>query len=187
MDNFLLERLQSGDKKALAEVYSMHRSSFIQFALKYHRDEALIYDIYQDAVIALYEKALMGKLQLETCHLKTYLFSIGKFMLFTKLKKNSKMEFLEDDQQVLDQYEEESLTSFFYEPDPQVKILENNIAKLGSKCQELLRLFYYEEKKIHEIKEIMGYNHNDVVKSQKSRCMKSLKDAMNSKSFEDAE
>lgn len=181
MDNYLLARLQNGDKDALAELYSLYRQSFIHFASKYYHDQSIIFDVYQDAVIALYEKAIQGKLELRTCNLKTYLFSIGKFMLLTKSKKDSRTEFLDEEQSVVDQYGTEELIDFYEEADPTTKLLEKSISMLGEKCQELLRLFYYEEKNIQEIRDIMGYNHSDVVKSQKSRCLKSLKESMNTK------
>jgi DNA-directed RNA polymerase specialized sigma subunit len=39
-----------------------------------------------------------------------------------------------------------------------------------------LQLFYYEEKKLDEIQEQLGYTSKDVLKSQKSRCLKQLKE-----------
>ena len=48
--------------------------------------ELAIEDIFQDALIALYENAQNGKLDTIKSSLKTYLFSISKFMLFKKFK-----------------------------------------------------------------------------------------------------
>jgi RNA polymerase sigma factor (sigma-70 family) len=178
MDNDVLERLSFGDRKALEEIYKKYRGPFIQFALKYHHDRDQICDIYQDVIIALFEKCLKQKLQLSRGSLKTYLFSMGKFMLFTRLKKNANTKFMDSDgahgleEEMMEPFE------FLYEKDPAVLLLENALQALGKKCQELLRLFYYEEKKMAEIQVLLGYNHTDVVKSQKSRCMKSLREVI---------
>jgi DNA-directed RNA polymerase specialized sigma subunit len=50
------------------------------------------------------------------------------------------------------------------------------LKKLGEQCQKVLTLFYYEEKKLDEIQSLLGYTNKDVLKSQKSRCLKQLKD-----------
>lgn len=178
MDNNLLDRLSLGDNTALEEIYRKYRAPFIQFALKYHTDKNQICDIYQDVIIALYEKSMKQKLQLSSGSLKTYLFSMGKFMLFTRLKKNSNTDFIdiENDQDLFEGLVESF--EFIDEKDPQVILLENALESLGKKCQELLRLFYYEEKKIAEIQVLLAYNHTDVVKSQKSRCLKSLRESI---------
>ncbi|MFD2037366.1 RNA polymerase sigma factor [Belliella marina] len=178
MDNNLLERLSFGDKIALEEIYRKYRDPFIQFAMKYHSDRNQVCDLYQDVIIALYEKSIKQKLQLSSGSLKTYLFSMGKFMLFTRLKKNATTDYIDSEkdrdlfESLVESYE------FIDEKDPQIILLERTIDTLGKKCQELLRLFYYEEKKISEIQEILSYNHTDVVKSQKSRCLKSLRESI---------
>ncbi|MCH7409474.1 sigma-70 family RNA polymerase sigma factor [Belliella sp. DSM 111904] len=176
MDNNLLERLSFGDTTALEEIYRKYREPFIQFASKYHADKNQICDIYQDVIIALFEKVKKKKLQLTTGSLKTYVFSMGKFMLFSRLKKNANTEFISNDNDYFEGLAD--YHDFLDEKDPQVILIENGIASLGKKCQELLRLFYYEEKKLSEIQEILNYNHTDVVKSQKSRCLKSLRSSI---------
>ena len=42
-------------------------------------------------------------------------------------------------------------------------------------CQKILELFYYQEKKLGDIVNALGYDNKDVVKSQKSRCIKQLR------------
>jgi RNA polymerase sigma factor (sigma-70 family) len=178
MDNLILQRLTHGDKTALEEIYRKNRESFINFALKYHPDKEDILDVYQDVIIALYEKSLRGSLILTTGNLKTYLFSMGKFMIFNRFKEISNIESINEtniDHHLL------AVTENLYskdQKDPKIIQIEKALQSMGPKCQNLLRLFYYEEKKMIEIQEILKYNHTDVVKSQKSRCLKSLKEAI---------
>jgi RNA polymerase sigma factor (sigma-70 family) len=49
------------------------------------------------------------------------------------------------------------------------------LEELGGKCREILYLFYYRGFSLEEIVEKLGYSNKDVAKSQKSRCLKSLK------------
>lgn len=183
MSELLIERMKTGDKSALAEVYKLYREPFVQFALKYHRDSELLYDIYQDAAIALFERAVQGKLDLEKSSLKTYLFSVGKFMLFTKLKKDPGYQAIEEDMEVqLGLYEDASI--YVNEPSQKVAFLAKAIRQLGEKCRQILELYYYENKSMKEIQLQLAYNHPDVVKSHKSRCMKTLKAQFENKTFE---
>ncbi|MDR7128981.1 RNA polymerase sigma factor (sigma-70 family) [Algoriphagus sp. 4150] len=183
MSDILIERLKSGDKAALGEIYKLYREPFLQFAKRYHQDVELLHDIYQDVSIALFDRAVSGKLELEKSSIKTYLFSMGKFMLFTKLKKeHPNLELKEEQEWSQGFYEEAKL--FIEEPDPRVFFLGKSLAKLGEKCRKILEFYYYENKSMKEIQQIMEYNHPDVVKSHKSRCMKALKESFKHKKFE---
>ena len=93
-------------------------------------------------------------------------------MIFKKLKKE-KITILEDDNLNFvfkdDMDEEDSKNS-------QIILLQDAFDKLGERCKEVLKLFYYDENKLEEIQEKLGYSNKDVLKSQKSRCLKQLKD-----------
>ena len=83
-DKQLIKQLKNRDRNALKEVYNDYRREFFKFANRYETDQSTLEDIFQDALIALYENAQNGKLDTIKSSLKTYLFSIGKFMLFKK-------------------------------------------------------------------------------------------------------
>lgn len=63
----------------------------------------------------------------------------------------------------------------------QVQQLGIVFKKLGEQCQKVLRLFYYEEKKLDEIQQLLSYSSKDVLKAQKSRCLKQLKELIQKK------
>ena len=135
-------------------------------------------DIYQDAYIVFYENFTTGKMLELTSSVSTYLFSIGKYMILNQLRKNSKsvnsdliMERVKDNNELFDESiaHDEPLT---YEQE----LLQKHFDKLGEKCKKVLTLFYYRGFSIEEIMEAEGYNSENVVKSQKSRCLKTLKE-----------
>jgi RNA polymerase sigma factor (sigma-70 family) len=129
--------------------------------------------VYQDSIIALCENAKKGTIDNLESSLSTYLFSIGKYMIYRILKaKNKRISIAYDNQlpQVLeDEYKE------VYD-ESETALLQENFKKLGEQCQKVLRLFYYEEKKLDEIQIELNYTNKDVLKSQKSRCLKQLKE-----------
>lgn len=175
-DKQFIEQLKSGDKKALDTIYLSYRNEFISFANKFslHKDDAL--DIYQDSIIVFYENVRSGKLKDLTSTVKTYLFSIGKYKIYNTLNERKKI-VDQTDFEASSNFEDDSL--FTDIPEEQTQKLQESFEKLGKKCREVLRLFYYEGQSIGEIQNILHYTSKDVVKSQKSRCIKQLKELVN--------
>lgn len=167
MDKQILA-LKNGDRREIEKLYNEYRSGFILFLTRYGVPQEELTDIYQDSVVALIENARKGMMDHLEVELKTYLFAIGKFMVFKHLKKEKEIT-------------SEDLLVEWYNADGEEmeeSRLQEALKRLGSRCYELLNLFYYEGKKLDEIQVLMGYDKKDVLKSQKSRCLKQLKEMM---------
>lgn len=174
----LILLLKKADKEALKMVYIENRVAFINFARKFHLSNDDIVDVYQDAIIVIQEKAILGDLENLTCSLRTYLFGIGKYMLFDKARKNNKRVANFPLEKEDHNYKEIS-DDFFKTPNKLELLLQKGFATLGKKCKEVLHLFYYRGFTIDEISERLNYKDKNVVKSQKSRCIKQLKEKIN--------
>lgn len=167
--------------KEIQELYTSHRSAFLNFGKKYGLDYDDLVDIYQEAFIALRNHALSGKLSTVKSSLKTYLFGIGKFMIFDLLKEKNKTTALDtntlsaymDIESIHTEIENDELTL-------EQQILRTHFKKLGKKCKEMLTLFYSRGLTIDEIVEFTDYANGSVVRSQKSRCLKTLKEMIKS-------
>ena len=168
----LTEQIKKDDHRAIQKIYEDNRKGFILFAGRYGLDKDDVLDIYQDAVIVLIENIKKGKTDDLKSSLTTYLFGIGKLMIFQRAKKKGREI----------SYGEGEKPDFENElPDEQersdeVRLLQEMLQKLGEQCRNLLTLFYYEEKKLEEIQALLGYTTKNVLKTQKSRCLKQLKD-----------
>jgi DNA-directed RNA polymerase specialized sigma subunit len=98
-------------------------------------------------------------------------------MIYKRLKQQKKMYSIDEDT---------TLDSLKIDTDYSVDLIEDlsedqqklQIAfkSLGEKCKAILTLFYYRGFTIDEITNELNYSNKDVAKSQKSRCIKSLKD-----------
>ena len=170
-------QLKKGDRDTLKKIYLEHKREFFKFANRFHLKDMDLEDIYQDAMIALMENAQKGKMDDLGCSIKTYLFSIGKYMAYNHTRNKSKTYHTKDDY-VFDKHEYETMDSIleneslsFYQ-----KKIVDGLKKLGNKCREILTLFYYSGLTIEEIMSAQGYENKNTVKSQKSRCLKSLKE-----------
>lgn len=181
-----LEELRKGSDKVLKQVYEEHRSKFLNFARRYSLSEEEIVDVYQDAYIIFYNNIMSGKIESFTSTIGTYLFGIGRNLIFDKMKKNKKMVRSEYDLAIVGEedelvstleIEEKSLTR-------EQELLQQYFGTLGKQCQELLTYFYYRGYTIQEIMIAENYNSENVVKAAKSRCMKTLRERIQANTHE---
>ena len=171
----ILARIKENDRTVLDKLYVDFRDPFINYFKKYQIGEEEIKDIYQDTMIAFYQKGVQGKLSGMTSSIKTYVFGIGKHKAIDFLRKKSKkkgnISFAKDEyEQISIENEELSIEQ---------KKLNQHFTALGESCQKMLRLFYYRGLSIQEIVRIGNYKDANTVKSHKSRCVKQLRTLVN--------
>jgi len=170
----ILELLKTGNKDTLQRIYSDNRGTFINFAKKYNIDENDAADIYQDAIIVLYENAINGKIEELNCSISTYLFAIGKYKFFQTHREYAKVDF-DHNLFVQEKNIEYDVNPFDEGITNQQRLLRKYFPKLGERCKEILVLFYYKGFNLDEIREHLNYSDKSVLKSQKSRCMKQIR------------
>lgn len=179
-DNQLLAALAQGDPQALQALYSQHRSSFIAWAIKQFRCETEdAADLYQDAVIILYENAIQGKV-VGSGKLSTYLFGIGRNLILKQVSKYQKF----TDADALPEHEGNLAEGWVDAPlelNERQVLLQGALASLGEACRRLLVRFYYDRYSTEAIMAEFGYKSSDVVKSQKARCMRGLRKMLGDK------
>jgi RNA polymerase sigma factor (sigma-70 family) len=176
-DQQLIESLKQGDTRALQNFYSAHRREFIgwvQKAFGYPPEEAT--DIYQDAIIVVYENILSEKITTLKASLKTYLFSIGKNKLLRKIDKDKRMESEPESVPMLREVSTELDDE--QELHARYQAFADYFETMGDPCKSILYLYYFKNLAMQKIAAMIGYKSEDVVKSQKVRCLKTLKTAV---------
>jgi len=168
------------DSKKIKDIYDAHRAPFLHFGRKYNLTQETLIDIYQDAFVALRKNALQGKLDSVKSSLKTYLFGIGKHLIYNELKRQKKLVPLTNDSEEMTEGIEAISLSTTPELTEEQQLLQLNFKKLGQKCRHMLTLFYYRGLTVKEITKKEGYASENVVRSQKSRCLRTLKEYINS-------
>ncbi|MDP5081297.1 MAG: sigma-70 family RNA polymerase sigma factor [Winogradskyella sp.] len=176
MEQHYVDALKTDNEKLIQELYNTNRPKFLGFAKKYNIDESDSIDIYQDAFLALRKHAISGKLHEVNSALNTYLFGIGKHLIYKKLKAYSltktydaQLHKAENDYEEITLETEKELTE-------QQQSLQYYFKQLGKSCQQMLTLSFYRGLTNDEIATLEGYESEAVVRSQKSRCLKTLKD-----------
>jgi RNA polymerase sigma factor (sigma-70 family) len=165
----LQERMRQDDKTALDFIYRAYKNGFINYASKYELSREDLEDVFQDAVIAVYQNFAIKKTVLKSSSLKTYLYGIGKNMIFTRFKKQIKTVEVIDDIITEEKLEDQ-------EPTLEQHLLAKHFKSLSTSCQEILKLFYYRGLNVREIVTSTDYKDENTVKSHKSRCLKGLKE-----------
>lgn len=169
-----LQSFKEAGDTVLKKVYVNYRAPFVNFARKFQLSEDEILDIYQDAIIVLRENIQSGKIEELNSSIKTYLFSIGKYKIYTHLRENNKMRVV-DEQQIEEEAQDFDLDLGSERLTEKQTILKKSLEKMGGKCKLILELFYYHGLTIDEIRISENYENNNTVRSQKSRCLKTLK------------
>lgn len=134
-------------------------------------------DIYQDAFVILYTNITHGKLVSLQASLKTYFFGIARNLIMDKFRSDQKQK-KETGNIRTEWYEHEAAEIILSQQEHQEMMIEKvkeNLKKLSAPCQQILTLFYFEKLDMRTIAVKLGYENENVVNSQKARCLKYLK------------
>lgn len=183
-DQELLKKIKENSDN-LGYVYKNCKSNSIRFMKKMtsKMNEYELEDVFQDAVIVLYEKITKGNFEL-TCSFQTYINTVCRNQLLNTLKKTEiTVDFIENNEDDDDNSElsylniTDSLDVIDNTNEPYFQAIEKALLKIkdaGGHCYELLTLFWYHKKSMNELAETFGYSNADNTKNQKARCQKRL-------------
>jgi len=129
-------------------------------------------DIFQEAMIVLYEKVRTGSFELN-CQLKTYIYSVSRRLWLKRLGQLQKLypevesheEFVPVDQE-LDIHEQRNAD---------FQMMDKALSNLGEPCKSLLEAYYLQRKSMQDIAADFGYTNADNAKNQKYKCLMRLK------------
>jgi RNA polymerase sigma factor (sigma-70 family) len=131
------------------------------------------WDNFQETMAALFVNVSKSNFQL-TSALKTYIYQINRNMWLAELKRQKKRPI-----RIHDNEDSElaylDTTNEIIEKELKLKLIENEIFKLGENCQRIIKLYYHLKKSMKEIALEVGYTNSDNAKSQKAKCIKQLK------------
>ncbi|HEY4060576.1 MAG TPA: sigma-70 family RNA polymerase sigma factor [Puia sp.] len=168
----LLEGLALNDRKAIEAIYKQHYNMVQSLILNNsgYPDDAR--DIFQEAMIVLYEKVKSGTFELN-CQLKTYLYSVCRRLWLKRLSQLQKtspevdnLEMTVPVEEELEAHEQRNLDFLF---------MERSMKNLGEPCKSLLEAYYLQKKNMVEIAANFGYTNADNAKNQKYKCLMRLK------------
>ena len=171
-EQILLQGVATNDKKAIETIYRENYGSIQSFIVKNNGYPDDARDIFQEAMIVLFEKATSGSFEL-TCQIKTYLYSVCRRLWLKRLQQlqrfNPSVEILEETIAVEDELETHNKRN------EDLILMENALMKIGEPCKSLLEAYYLQKKSMPEIADFFGYTNADNAKTQKYKCLVRLK------------
>lgn len=168
----LLRGLAKNDKKAIEAIYKNNYNMIQSFILNNNGSSDDAKDIFQEAMIILYEKVRSGSLELN-CQIKTYVYSVSRRLWLKRLQQTNK--FVSNLDQVHDIVQVEIDLDEHETRNREFVLLDKAILSLGEPCKSLLEAFYFKKKNMQEISSSFGYTNADNAKNQKYKCLMRLK------------
>jgi RNA polymerase sigma factor (sigma-70 family) len=168
----LLQGLARSDKKAIEIIYRDNYNMVQSLIINNSGSTDDAKDIFQEAMIVLYEKVRSGTFELN-CLIKTYVYSVSRRLWLKRLQQMNRyapaIENLQDTVPVEEDVEEiERINNEF-------QAMEKAISSLGEPCKSLLEAYYLEKKSMQEIASFFGYTNAENAKNQKYKCLVRLK------------
>ena len=168
----LLKGLAQNDSRAVEALYKSHFSMIQHFVTNNNGSFDDARDIFQEAMITLYEKVQLDNFAL-TCQIKTYLFSICKNLWLKRLQQMGKYSAPLSAQEETISVEED--LDRFEKKDAAFVIMDRALNSLGEPCKSLLEGYYLNKKGMQELASQFGYTNADNAKNQKYKCLMRLK------------
>lgn len=179
MNNNYVNRIIDGDSRAFDEVYKTNKAQFIalmKVSQKLSREDAE--DLYHKACAVFYNNIATGRISrdsLGNTQIKAYLNNTGKYILFNERRKRQ-VPLAVDTERMMRLDEKTMDEEYDKEQDDKLFIIRTTVWNMPQPCAQILNLAVYLKKSNKEVARIMNYSGEDTVKTQRSRCMKKLKD-----------
>lgn len=171
-EKILLQGLAKNDKKAVETIYRENYTMVQSLIINNNGSADDAKDIFQEAMIVLYEKARSGSFELN-CQIKTYVYSVARRLWLKKLQQASRyggdIGNAENVVPVEEDVEEHSRRDIEFD------MMDKAILGLGEPCKSLLTAFYLQKKNMLEIAQSFGYTNAENAKTQKYKCLMRLK------------
>ena len=168
-DEGLLIGLQKGDRTALKHIYKECWPMVAGFVRQNNGNEVEAEDVFQDAIIVLYEKAKDTSFHL-TCSIKTYVYSVCRNKWLKHLRGTTSLTIIDSyADSIAEDLPEENIYQTFSDE------LTDAVRSLGEPCQKLLLGYYFERLSLEQLALQLDYASPNVAKQRKFKCLERLK------------
>jgi RNA polymerase sigma factor (sigma-70 family) len=168
----LLKGLAQNDRKSVETIYKQHYNMVQTLILNNNGNIEDAKDIFQEALIVLYEKAKSGTFELN-CQIKTYVYSVCRRLWLKRFHQSQKFTPEVENMEDVIPVEEELET--FEQRNKDFLLMDKVMQTLGEPCKSLLESYYLQKRSMMEIAGDFGYTNADNAKNQKYKCLMRLK------------
>ena len=167
----LLQGLAKSDKKAIETIYKENYNLVQALVVNNSGTSEDAKDIFQEAMIVLYEKVQSGSFELN-CQIKTFVYSVSRRLWLKRLMHQNRFSISdghEDSVSIDEEMEEHEKRN------AEFTMMEKAMNGLGEPCKSLLEAFYLQKKSMQDIASSFGYTNSENAKNQKYKCLMRLR------------
>lgn len=173
-DAEIIDLIKKGDPRGLNTAYEAFRTEFVHWLMKFQKcDNEDAREFYQAAILIVYDNIHAGKLDNLRSSLKTYLFGIGKNLVWQQYRTNQRQQAIGAEFYLQNHLQSDDDHGQAMEMN--LEIISHSFDQLGEPCHELLEQFYFHRRSMDEICASMGYKNPESAKNQKYKCMERLR------------
>jgi len=171
-DSEVILGILNNSESVLKRLYIGYFPMVLQLIINNSGDGDDAKDIYQEAIIILYNKVKTGDFELSS-KLKTYIYSVCRRLWLKRLSQMNRYGGdIKDFQEYLAVDDE---TERQNDRDIQFNKMGDALKLLGEPCKTIIEDFYIHNRSMQEICDTFGYTNADNAKTQKYKCLQRLK------------
>lgn len=156
------------------KIYNKHKSPSIYLLRKRGCSANLAKDIYQEAMIVLWNKLNDNNFVL-TSKISTFIHGCCKMLWLKEIEQRKKIA------PDIEPPEDSSIQYSTFDQDFEDEIVQQEIQKLRQPEQDVLNLFLFEKMTMQSISEQLGAKNASVIKTRKYKAIKNLSKSINKK------
>lgn len=170
-----MKEVKRGSTWAVNHFYVLYKYDVMTYLRSRHQDEEILLTVYHETVIFTLNKLEGGDLEDYSGSILPYLKSVAWNLLRNLLRKQKVQvelpESLTEEENFLDQYLNEKKNIRM------MAALEQALSNLGEKCQKLIELAFFTDKKYSnsDLSELLALSSANSVAVTKNKCLNSLK------------
>lgn len=170
-----IEAIKHDENAALKKMYSQYHDIVCDWLqAKFSMPSTESKEIFQLAVVILYDNFITGKLTTLPSNASSYLIGIAKYKAMEQYRQKSKFVNIEISDSLLHNHEDVL-------EDDKNDILQDKISKvekamngMGDPCKNILQMYYYKKMDMSAITKELKYKNTNTTKNLKYKCLKRL-------------
>jgi len=170
-EKLLLQGLAKSDNRAIETIYKENYNMVQALVINNSGTADDAKDIFQEAIIVLYEKVQSGNFELN-CQIKTFVYSVSRRLWLKRLMHQNRFLLSDSHEEAVsvdDEMEDHERRN------SEFTMMEKAMNGLGEPCKSLLEAFYLQKRSMTEIAGSFGYTNAENAKNQKYKCLVRLK------------
>ena len=173
-DQEIIDRVRQNDRTVLGEIFLKYEKPVCTYVKRHGGNADDAEDILQETIIVFWQKAVNPDFEL-SAKLSTFLVAVAKNKWMAEMRKKNRQSDNIERQELTDQGP--SSLEIIMENE-KINLIDQALSKLNKTCRDILMMYYFEERSMKNIAELLNFAGASVVKAKKYQCKKALEEIL---------